>query len=101
MVRPDGSDARLVAGAAPGTALLAEGRSRGWTADGALVLTETHTASQVLRIRPETGERMVLHEGRLTTAIDVTRRRELLVDPARSARRRATSSWSREPPRAP
>lgn len=72
VVRPDGSDARLVAGAAPGTALLAEGRSRGWTADGALVLTETHTASQVLRIRPETGERTLLHEGRLTTAIDVT-----------------------------
>jgi len=72
VVRPDGSGARLVAGTAPGTAVLTQGRSRGWTADGALVVTETCTASQVLRIHPETGERSVLHEGTLTTAIDVT-----------------------------
>jgi len=72
VVRPDGSGARLVAGGAPGTASLARGRSGGWTADGALVLTETSTTSRVLRIVPETGERTVLHEGVLTTAIDVT-----------------------------
>jgi dipeptidyl aminopeptidase/acylaminoacyl peptidase len=72
VVRPDGSDARQVAGGAPGTAWLAHGRSRGWTAAGAVVLTETGTTSQVLCIVPETGERTVLHEGWLTTAIDVT-----------------------------
>jgi len=72
VARPDGSGARLVAGAAPVTATLAEGRSRGWTADGALVLTEMGTTSQVLRILPETGERLVLSEGVLTTALDVT-----------------------------
>ena len=51
---------------------MAGGRSGGWTADGELVLTQTRTTSQVLLIRPETGEWTVLHEGPLTTAIDVT-----------------------------
>ena len=72
VTRPDGSGARLVAGGAPGTAVLAGGRSRGWTADGHLVLTETATHSQVLSILPRTGERTVLHEGVLTTALDLT-----------------------------
>ena len=52
--------------------MLAGGRSRGWTADGHLVLTETAAHSQVLSILPRTGERTVLHEGVLTTALDLT-----------------------------
>jgi dipeptidyl aminopeptidase/acylaminoacyl peptidase len=76
VVRPDGSDARLVAGAAPGTALLAQGRSRGWTADGTLLVTktghDTGASSEVLLIVPETGQRTVLHEGTLTVAIDAS-----------------------------
>ncbi len=72
VVRPDGSGARVVAGQEPATAVLADGRSRGWTDDGGLVLTETRTTSRVLLVRPETGERVVLHQGDLTTAMDVT-----------------------------
>ena len=72
VVRPDGSGARLVAGPPSGTALLAGGCSRGWTDDGALVVTETITTSQVLRIRPADEDRVVLHEAPLTTALDVT-----------------------------
>lgn len=72
VVRPDGSGARSVAGPSTGTALLAGGRSRGWTDAGDLVVTETITTSQVLRIRPDTEERVVLHEAPLTTALDVT-----------------------------
>jgi alpha-beta hydrolase superfamily lysophospholipase len=72
VVRPEGEDARLVAGR-PGTAVLAGGRSHSWTAGGQLVLTETTRAgSQVLRVRPETGERTVLHEGLLVTALDTS-----------------------------
>ncbi|MCU1353716.1 MAG: yuxL-like peptidase [Acidimicrobiales bacterium] len=72
VVRPDGSDRRPVAGWAPGTAVLATGRSRSWTADGRLLLTETAATSTVLLIRPESGERECVHEGDLTTALDVT-----------------------------
>ncbi len=72
VVRPDGSGARLVGGSLRGTALLAGGRSRGWTDDGALLLTETAATSQVLLVRPDTGERFLLHEGLLTIALDVT-----------------------------
>ncbi|MCU1455716.1 MAG: yuxL-like peptidase [Acidimicrobiales bacterium] len=72
VVRADGTGQRLVGGRAPSTAALAGGRSRGWTEDGDLILTETSTTSQVLLVRPATGERELLHEGALTTAMDVS-----------------------------
>ena len=88
VVRPDGTGARRVAGAEPGTAMLPEGRSRGWTRDGALVVTEAvHTCSTLL-VQPETGEREVLVGGQLTVAVDLSEdgRRLLLRRGPRGAR---------------
>lgn len=72
VMRPDGSDAHCVAGAAPGTAVLAAGRSRGWTATGELVVTEVSSDSRVLRIDPDGAAPVVLAEGELIVALDVT-----------------------------
>jgi dipeptidyl aminopeptidase/acylaminoacyl peptidase len=73
VARPDGSDAHLVAGASPGTAVLAEGRSRGWTEDGHLVVTEFHPGSRVLRVDPSGGaDANVVSDGELMLAVDVT-----------------------------
>lgn len=60
VVRPDGSGAHLIAGAAPATAVIASGRSRGWTADGHLVVTETDARSRVLLVDPDGGSQVVL-----------------------------------------
>jgi len=88
VVRPDGTGARLVAGAAPGTAVLPEGRSRGWTRDGALIVTEAVSTCSVLRVQPETGKREVLVGGQLTVAVDLSEdgRRLLLRRGPRGAR---------------
>jgi dipeptidyl aminopeptidase/acylaminoacyl peptidase len=89
VARPDGSEAHLVAGAAPGTAVLAEGRSRGWTAAGELIVTEFHPGSRVLRIDPSGGaDAFVLSDGELMLAVDVTPdgRRLLLRKGPRGAR---------------
>lgn len=72
VVRPDGTGARLVGGQAPSTAQIAGGRSQGWTVDGSLIVTETALTSQVLRLRPESGQREVLHRGGALAAMDVT-----------------------------
>lgn len=72
VVRPDGSDARRVAGGEPATAVLAEGRSRGWTAAGHLVVTELDRSCRVLRVDPAGGEPVALAGGDLTVAVDVT-----------------------------
>jgi len=88
VVRPDGTGARLVAGAEPGTAVLPEGRSGGWTRDGALVVTEAVSTCAVLRVQPANGERDVLVGGELTVAVDVSEdgRRLLLRRGPRGAR---------------
>lgn len=88
VVRPDGSDARLVAGAAPRTADLPRGRSRGWTERGDLVVTEDGEGSRVLRVDPANGEVVVLATGDLVHGIDVSAdgRRLLLRRGPRGAR---------------
>lgn len=77
-VRPDGTHAHMVAGAAPRTAVVAGGRSRGWAADGHLVVTELGEDAQVRLVDLARGETTVLAdggllaEGELLVALDVT-----------------------------
>jgi dipeptidyl aminopeptidase/acylaminoacyl peptidase len=73
VVRPDGSDARLVAGQAPGTALLGGGAWHGWTASSQLLVTQIDGGqSQALLIDPGSGRRELLAEGPLLRLLDVS-----------------------------
>ena len=72
VVRPDGRDLHLVAGAGTATAVLGRGPWRGWTADSRLLVTETRgEQSQALLAEPGTGRRQVLATGPLVTLLDV------------------------------
>jgi dipeptidyl aminopeptidase/acylaminoacyl peptidase len=72
LMRPDGSDLHLAAGAGPATATLAAGSRHGWTADGLLLVTETSgEESQALVLEPRGGRRRVLATDRLITLLDV------------------------------
>ncbi len=73
VVRPSGEDARPVAGAAPGTAVLAgSGGWHGWTASGQLMVSESDggSASAVL-VNPVDGQRSVLASDPLLRLLDV------------------------------
>jgi dipeptidyl aminopeptidase/acylaminoacyl peptidase len=73
LTRPDGSDLHLAAGAAPATAHLAGGPRQGWSADSALLVTETTgQESQALLVEPAGGRRRVLATGPLITLLDVS-----------------------------
>jgi dipeptidyl aminopeptidase/acylaminoacyl peptidase len=62
-----------VAGAGPATATLAGGPWQGWSADSALLVTETSgEESQALLVEPEGGRRRVLATGPLITLLDVS-----------------------------
>jgi dipeptidyl aminopeptidase/acylaminoacyl peptidase len=72
LVRPDGRDLHLVAGAEPGTAVLGTGAHHGWSADGRLVVTETlELESVALLIDPESRVRQRITAGPLVMALDV------------------------------
>jgi dipeptidyl aminopeptidase/acylaminoacyl peptidase len=72
VVRPDGGDLHLVAGADPGTAVLGAGAHHGWTADGRLVVTETvDVESSGLLIDPATGDRQTIGCAPLLVVLDV------------------------------
>ena len=72
VVRPDGRDLHLVAGAEPGTAVLGAGAHHGWTADGRLMVTETvEVESTGLLIDPVTGDRQSIGHAQLLTVVDV------------------------------
>jgi len=72
LVRPDGNDLRLVAGAEPGTAVLGAGAHHGWTVDGRLMVTETiELESVALLIDPESGDRQQIAAGQLLMVLDV------------------------------
>jgi dipeptidyl aminopeptidase/acylaminoacyl peptidase len=72
VVRPDGSDLRLIAGAEPGTAVLGTGAHHGWSADGRLVVTETvELDSTALLIDPQSGDRQQIATGALLMALEV------------------------------
>ncbi len=72
VVRPDGEDAHLVAGAAPDTAVLAGcGAWQSWTASGQLMVS--HTAgghSTALLADPKGAERITLTSGPLVRLLD-------------------------------
>src|SRR3954470_19572717 len=73
LMRPDGSDLHLAAGAASATANLAGGPWQGWSADGALLVTETSVEeSEALLVEPDGGRCRVLATGRLVTLLDVS-----------------------------
>jgi dipeptidyl aminopeptidase/acylaminoacyl peptidase len=82
LVRPDGSDLHLAAGAGHATAVIGTGPWHGWSADGHLLVTETglDAVSRALAYDPGTGERRVLTTGPLLTLLDLSRdgRRALL-----------------------
>ncbi len=64
VIRPDGSDLHLVAGAEPGTAVLAAGAHHGWSGDSRLVVTETvELESTALLIDPDSGARQQIATG--------------------------------------
>lgn len=72
VVRPDGTDLRLVAGAEPGTADLGAGAYHGWSIDGRLVATETvELESAALLIDPSSGDRQKITAGPLLLLLDV------------------------------
>jgi dipeptidyl aminopeptidase/acylaminoacyl peptidase len=71
LVRPDGSDLHLAAGAEPATALLGAGPAHGWTSDGRLLVTETiGLASTAMLIKPVSGERQPIITGELLALLD-------------------------------
>ena len=74
LVRPDGADLHLAAGAAPGTAVIAAGPWHGWSAQGELLVTETgaDAVSYALAVDPATGARRVLASGPLLTLLDLS-----------------------------
>jgi dipeptidyl aminopeptidase/acylaminoacyl peptidase len=73
LTRPDGSDLHLAAGAGSATATLAAGPWQGWSADSALLVTETSgEEAQALLVEPVAGRRRVLATGRLITLLDVS-----------------------------
>src|SRR3954451_9293446 len=73
LMRPDGSDLHLAAGAGLATATLAAGPWHGWSADAALLVTETSgEESHALLVEPAGGRRQVLATGRLITLLDVS-----------------------------
>src|SRR4051812_7601216 len=70
LTRPDGSDLHLAAGAGFATATLAAGPWQGWSADSALLVTETSgEESQALLVEPVAGRRRVLATGGLITLL--------------------------------
>jgi dipeptidyl aminopeptidase/acylaminoacyl peptidase len=72
LMRPDGSDLHVAAGAGLATATPAAGPRHGWSADGLLLVTETSgEESQALAVEPGGGRRRVLATGRLITLLDV------------------------------
>jgi dipeptidyl aminopeptidase/acylaminoacyl peptidase len=72
VVRPDGRDLHLVAGAEPDTAVLGAGAHHGWTADSRLVVTETVGVDSVaLLIDPATGARHEIARTPLMVVLDV------------------------------
>jgi dipeptidyl aminopeptidase/acylaminoacyl peptidase len=80
LVRPDGSDPHLVAGATPSTAVIGAGPWHGWSADGRLLVTETNGESTAALVDPVTANRRTFAVGTLLTLLDVSRdgRRALL-----------------------
>jgi dipeptidyl aminopeptidase/acylaminoacyl peptidase len=101
-VRPDGSDAHLVAGEAPGTAVLGGGSWHGWTAQGQLLVTAIEGGSaqaMLVDVKGDVagdvddagGRREVLAHGPLLHLLDVSEpgergsRRALLRAGARGA----------------
>jgi dipeptidyl aminopeptidase/acylaminoacyl peptidase len=90
LVRPDGTDLHVIAGAGEATAVIGGGPWHGWTADGHVMLTETAgLVSTALLVSPETGERVPVATGSLLTLLDVSqdRHRALLRYGPRGARR--------------
>jgi dipeptidyl aminopeptidase/acylaminoacyl peptidase len=73
LMRPDGSDLHLAAGAGLATATLAAGPWHGWSADAGLLVTETSgEESHALLVEPAGGRRRVLASGRLITLLGVS-----------------------------
>ncbi len=71
VVRPDGTDLHLAAGAAPATAMVGSGPWHGWAADGRLLATETDgLISTALLIEPASGVRHSLTAAPLTALLD-------------------------------
>jgi dipeptidyl aminopeptidase/acylaminoacyl peptidase len=90
LVRPDGSDLHLAAGAEPSSALLGAGAWHGWTAAGQLMLTETTgLVCTALLVDPRTGHRRTIVTGPMLVLLDLSRdtRRALLRTGSRGARR--------------
>jgi hypothetical protein len=74
LVRPDGSDLHLAAGAAPAAALLGSGAGNGWTADCRLIVTETvGLVSTALLLDPQSGGRQTVTQGPLIVLLDASR----------------------------
>lgn len=89
VVRPTGADPRLVAGDPGSTADLGHGPWHGWSAAGALLVTETRgVLSSCLLIEPGSGARRSVVSEPLTTLLDVdaARRRALIRVGPRGAR---------------
>ena len=78
LVRPDGSDLHLAAGAGGATAVIGAGPWHGWSADGRLLVTEADGSSYdgfstALLVTPLTGARQTLAAGPLFTLLDISR----------------------------
>ncbi|MEP6463860.1 MAG: prolyl oligopeptidase family serine peptidase [Frankiaceae bacterium] len=78
LVRPDGGDLHLAAGAGASTAVIGRGPWHGWSADSRLLVTEadgvsTEGFSTALLVTPLTGARRTLAAGPLLTLLDISR----------------------------
>jgi dipeptidyl aminopeptidase/acylaminoacyl peptidase len=90
VVHPDGTELRLVAGAAPATSMIGGGAWHGWSVDSRLIVTETSALiSTAMLIEPADGARLTIASGTLLTLLDVsaTGARALLRLGPRGARR--------------
>jgi dipeptidyl aminopeptidase/acylaminoacyl peptidase len=71
VVRPDGTELHLAAGAAPATAALGAGPWHGWASDGRLLVTETDgVISTSLLVSPADGARETIVAGALIALLD-------------------------------